>query len=168
MPTQQHSPRGANAQNEWVIMRVGVSQSPEKSQHPEVIIRAEVQDRHFHSRFASSHHPEPPGSPPPTSPLHHRASAVVTALLLWGIYFGLDLDPGCAKHKPWPDQLQDLRAQTHIPPRQHARSNPPRQQFGSVPESDKVTPALFSCAAAPPHSNHAASSTSASQQHASR
>ncbi|KAK1877957.1 XIAP-associated factor 1, partial [Dissostichus eleginoides] len=38
--------------------------------------------------------PSPPGSPPPTSPLHHRASAVVTALLLWGIYFGLDLDPG--------------------------------------------------------------------------
>lgn len=43
-----------------------------------------------------------------------------------------------------------------------------RQQFGSVPESDKVTPALFSCAAAPRHSNQTASSTSASQQHTSR
>lgn len=40
----------------------------------------------------------------------------------------------------------------------------PCQQFGSVPKSDKVTLALFSCAAAPRHSNQTVSSTSASQQ----
>lgn len=78
---------------------------------------------------------------------------------------------GGDKGREWSSTMIHHHGAQHTPflGNMPAPTPPPHlQQFGGVPKSDKVTLALFSCAAAPCHSNQTVSSTSASQQHTNR